>query len=297
VDALHVFIGFRGKINETRVNRPKQKRLSPYQLPSSIDDSLHTGGGRDLHTEDNLLWSGGMPSPDFSPSFSLLDSNGIGNLPDSIALAPGDKGQLCIDGLEAIGPDTAYVAAKLDGFSFSILSNPAWIFKDPPFRIYWGDIHIHTTFSNCSPWACKTPEFCYEYARDVTHLDFAAPADHVRGIIAEPHRWDHLKELVRRYDEPNRFVPFLGFESSHSSGFGGDNNVLFKDFYGDVFRPDRPDVLTAHPEIHLTDLWDFLDKTAKCYMTIPHHTGRGDKFRSFNDPVVRKNSIRQAAFL
>ncbi len=257
--------------------------LTNYRLQLTIPSVL--AEGETFSLKITLFGPDGLPSPDFSHSFSLLNSKGIRNLPDSFSLTPGDKGQLCIDSLEATGPDSAYVSAGLDGFPFSVFSNPAWVFKDPPFRIFWGDIHVHTTFSNCSSWACKTPEFCYEYARDVTHLDFAGAADHVRGIIAEPNRWGHLKELARKYDEPNRFVPFLGFESSHSSGFGGDNNVLFKGFDGDVFRPDRPDVLTAHPEIHLKDLWDFLDRMSKCYMTIPHHTGRGDKYRSFADPV------------
>jgi hypothetical protein len=260
--------------------------LTNYRLQLTIPSVLAEG---EIFTlKMTLFGPDGLPFLDFSHSFSLRDSKGIGNLPDSITFSVKDEGQLCIEDLEAIGPDFAYVSAKLDGFPFSVLSNPAWIFKDPPFRIFWGDIHVHTTFSNCSPWACKSPEFCYEYARDVTHLDFAAASDHIRGIIAEPARWNHLKELVRMYDEPGRFIPLLAYESSHSSGFGGDNNVYFKEFDGDIFLPQKSDIKTAHPKIHLKELWDFLDKKEKSYLTIPHHTGRGDKFRSFADPVYSR---------
>jgi len=162
-----------------------------------------------------------------------------------------------------------------------VRSNPAWVFDDPPFRIYWGDLHIHTTYSNCSPWACKDPEFSYAYAREATHLDFAAPADHLHGIAADEGRWPRLQELVRQYDSPGEFVPFLAFESSHRTGFGGDNNAYFLGSDAPYFWLDKEDMLSTSPEIHLTELWDYLDATGKDYFTIPHHTGRAAKKRCF----------------
>jgi hypothetical protein len=257
--------------------------LTNYRLQLTIPSVL--AEGEIFSLKMTLFGPDGLPYPYCSYSFSLRDSKGIRNLPNLITFSVEDDGQIFIEGLEAIGPDYAYVSARIEGFSFSVFSNPAWVYKNPPFRIFWGDIHVHTTFSNCSPWACKSPEFCYEYARDVTHLDFAAASDHIRGIIAEPARWNHLKELVRMYDESGRFIPLLAYESSHSSGFGGDNNVYFKEFDGDIFLPQKTDIKTAHPKIHLKELWDFLDKKGKSYLTIPHHCGRGDKYRSFADPV------------
>jgi len=155
----------------------------------------------------------------------------------------------------------------------------------PAYRIWWGDLHVHTRYSNCSPWRCLDPEWCYLYAREITFLDVAAAADHLRGIAAEPDRWQHLQQAVRRFNEPGRFVTFLAFESSHAHGYGGDNNVYYLDDDAPHFWIDRPDMTAISPKIHLRELWSFLDATGRPYFTVPHHTGRSGKFRTWDTDV------------
>jgi len=227
----------------------------------------------------------GLPTENFDRDIAFGESPGVKGLPRSVRLQPGDGGHLCVDGLEAVGSNYACVTAEPAGCPMPVHSNPAWVFDDPPFRIFWGDLHVHTTYSNCSAWACKDPEFCYAYARDASHLDFAAAADHLRGIALEPGRWDRLKQLAKDYEAPGRFIPFLAFESSHKSGFGGDNNAYYRDAEGEYFWADREDMGTINPEIPLPQLWGFLDAAGQPYMTVPHHTGRSGKYRSFADPV------------
>ena len=142
---------------------------------------------------------------------------------------------------------------------------------------------MHTFYSDCSPWACKDPKFCYAYARDATHLDFAAPADHLHGIAADEARWPRLQELVRQYDAPGSFVPILAFESSHRTGYGGDNNAYFKDADAPYFWLDHSQMRSTAPEIHLDEMWKFLDAAGVDYFTAPHHTGRAGKCRNFAD--------------
>ena len=227
----------------------------------------------------------GLPSGDFSREIVLGASEGIEGLPRSVRLAPSAGGHLTVEGLRAVGPERAFVAARPEGCPQEVLSNPAWVMHAPPYRIFWGDLHVHTTYSNCSAWACKDPEFCYAYARDATYLDFAAAADHLRGIASDPARWGRLQELVRRYDRPGRFVPFLAFESSHKTGFGGDINAYYRDSDAPHFWLDREDMRGINPEVTLRQLWDFLDATGEAYVTVPHHTGRKRKYRSFADNV------------
>jgi len=226
-----------------------------------------------------------LPSGDFDREIVFGESPGIEGLPKSARFSPDDGGHMTIDGLRAVGPAHAFVVARPEGCPMDVRSNPAWVCDDPPYRIYWGDLHVHTTYSNCSAWACKDPEFCYAYARDATHLDFAAAADHLRGIASDEARWPRLQGLTREYDSPGDFVPFLGFESSHKTGFGGDNNAYFVDADAPYFWLDRDDMRGGGPAVSLQQLWDFLDASGEEYFTIPHHTGRAGKYRSFADNV------------
>lgn len=229
----------------------------------------------------------GLPAYTFPHSFHFEGSVGIEGLPETFAFDPScSSGE--VGPLTAIGPDTAMIHARLEGpviqdQSAVLTSNPAWIFKSPEHRVFWGDIHVHTKFSNCHAWRCLAPEWCYEYARDVTLLDFVAPADHLRGIASDPKRWPKLQELARIHNRPGESVTFLAFESSHAQGYGGDNNVYYLDDDSPYFWVDREDMHGIAPKVHLQDLWRQLDDNAKPYFTAPHHTGRSGKFRSWDE--------------
>lgn len=226
-----------------------------------------------------------LPDENFRRRIVFTDSVGVDGLPESVAFPSDAPALLELDGLKATGGDFAVVRAEVADTPGVLSSNPAWIFDEPPYRLYWGDLHVHTLYSDCQQWACRDPEFGYQYARDAAHLDFAAAADHLRGIAAEPGRWPRLADLVRRYDEPGRFVPFLAFESSHATGFGGDNNVYYRDADGPYFWLDREDMRGNRPAVPLEELWEWLDGTGQAYFTAPHHTGRRGKYRTFAEPT------------
>lgn len=254
-----------------------------WRLQLTIPSILATG--EEFALRITALGPDGLPSGGFPREIVFEASPGIEGLPESVRFLLADGGQIVLESLRGVGPGHAFVVAQPEGCPSEVYSNPAWVVDEPPYRIYWGDLHVHTTYSNCSAWACKDPEFCYAYARDATHLDFAAPADHLRGIASEEGRWARLQELVRLYDEPGSFVPFLGFESSHKTGFGGDNNAYFLESDAPYFWLKREDMRGTSPEVSLQQLWDFLDSTGRDYFTAPHHTGRSGKYRSFGDPV------------
>mgnify|MGYP005841580093 CR=1 FL=1 len=212
------------------------------------------------------------------------DSAGIEGLPSTFTLGAGDSTGR-IEKLTAIGPETALIRARVEqaGRTGIVCSNPAWVFKNPVCRIFFGDLHVHTKYSNCSAWRCLSPGWCYEYARDVSLLDFVAPADHLRGIASDPERWPHLQALARAYHKPGEFVTFLAFESSHAQGFGGDNNAYFLEDDAPYFWVDREDMRGISPEVHLRELWRYLDEAGKTYFTAPHHTGRAAKYRAWDE--------------
>jgi hypothetical protein len=254
-------------------------RVLSRQVRVTIPSVLATGESFSLHL--TVFGADGMPTAGQGELVTFGLSPGVTGLPSAVRLDPACQGMTEITGLTAVGPDYAQVRCEIDGLAIS--SNPAWIFRDPPYRVYWGDLHIHTRLSNCQQWSCKSPTFGYLYARDAAHLDFAAAADHLRGIASEPDRWDELQRCVRLFDEPGRFVPFLAFESSHKTGMGGDINAYYQGLEGPYFWVDREDMKGNSPSVSIEDLWAFLDATQKRYLTIPHHTGRGGKYRSFDD--------------
>jgi len=259
--------------------------MTGRRLQLRIPSILATG--EEFALDLSVTGANALPDGSFQNVLRFENSVGVEGLPRSFRLDPGQSTGR-IDGLKAVGPDVASVGAvvegtrKIDGDP-AVDSNPAWVFDDPPYRLYWGDIHVHTRYSNCSGWRCLDPEWCYQYAREASLLDFAAPADHLRGIASDDSRWPNLQALARDNNDPGRFVTFLAFESSHAEGFGGDNNAYYLDDDAPHFWVDRDDMRGISPKVHLRDMWEQLDANGKPYITIPHHTGRSNKYRTWRE--------------
>ncbi len=233
-------------------------------------------------TGPDALPFGGLSNP-----LVFEECGGVEGLPESIRLEKG-RWSYTVAGLQTAGAQMIRIGARVkdsgnSGGDPRVFSNPAWVFERPPYRLYWGDLHVHTTFSNCHAWECVDPEWCYQYARETSLLDFAAAADHLRGIAAEEGRWARLQALARQYNQPGTFVTFLAFESSHAQDFGGDNNVYFADDGADHFWIDREDMHGSSPQVHLKELWEQLDAKGRPYISIPHHTGRRGKYRHWEE--------------
>ncbi|MBI3470409.1 MAG: DUF3604 domain-containing protein [Candidatus Solibacter usitatus] len=97
----------------------------------------------------------------------------------------------------------------------------------PQEKLYWGDIHTHTMYSD----GRGAPDETYAFGRNVAALDFAAVTDH--SFITEDWMWDEIRKTTQRYYEPGRYVTFLAYEWSGQTDVGGDHNVYTSD-------PDLP---------------------------------------------------------
>ena len=88
-------------------------------------------------------------------------------------------------------------------------------------NLYWGDIHVHTRYSD----GMRTPKEAMSFARDIARLDFAAVTDHDDiGPYISDKEWEDTKKVIAKFNEPNKFATFLGYEYRSSLA---DMNVYY----------------------------------------------------------------------
>jgi hypothetical protein len=130
----------------------------------------------------------------------------------------------------------------------------------PPYKIYWGDTHSHSVFSD-GTW---TVDEQYQYARDVAALDFGGISDHDTNFYRKEFAvyWADVLRAAAQYNAPGRFVTIPGYEWSRSLGH---RNV----FYFDVpdTRDDAPLLDAQNPD----QLWSALRSQKHRLLTTPHH--------------------------
>lgn len=129
-------------------------------------------------------------------------------------------------------------------------------------RIYFGDIHFHTTLSDGQ----KSPDVMYENAFNDNYLDFAGSTDHgcnipffkkyllIRMIfnkIKWGGPWSRTKSLNNNLYQPGRFTTLLGFEWGKSHTVLGDRkynskgddeshiNFYYRENYNDAAKYSR----------------------------------------------------------
>lgn len=123
-------------------------------------------------------------------------------------------------------------AVREDGIAVILHPDGRWeIVPTVDSRVYFGNLHSHTSYSDGS----GTPTEAYRHARDVARLDFLAITEHnhhgAPSQVATNHdlyngpQASSLIQTARRFDEPGRFVALYGQEFS-SIGSGNHANVL-----------------------------------------------------------------------
>lgn len=161
------------------------------------------------------------------------------------------------------------------------VSNPVEVdLTEKAESIYWGDLHCHSNLEQ----GLESPEFLYDYAKNVEHLDFLGHVEHNWGVPTRwtGHRWrnwqgdtsdvqsyneatwKYRKELVRRFYEPGKFVPFLCNE--WASTVYGHMNIYYTDGDGPLIYPPNSWDAAASPN----QVWKQLEGQEA--IVIPHHT-------------------------
>jgi len=137
---------------------------------------------------------------------------------------------------------------------------------------FWGVIHGHTEMSD----GTGKLEYYFRQMRDEAALDFAAPGDHDHLYETSDAMWKRTCETVARWNEPGRFVTFLGYEWAKWRKNGdGDRNVYYLEDHRPMYRSD--DGCFPTPQ----DLFRALREEKA--ILIPHHTGHAGNWCDWKD--------------
>lgn len=160
----------------------------------------------------------------------------------------------------------------IDGTTLSGVSNPCKVSSNEAQRVFWGDLHVHSTVSD----GAGSVEFCYDYAKDVSMLDFAAVTDHDfelhhawftrRHQRISDAQWERSCAAAKDFTLPGEFVAFAAYEWTGRPY--GDKCVYFAgDVNLPIFRCEDTEYST--PE----QLWAALETIGpEKVMTISHTT-------------------------
>ncbi|MBC7231187.1 MAG: CehA/McbA family metallohydrolase [Actinobacteria bacterium] len=158
----------------------------------------------------------GEVDPTFTGEAQIVPVEGM-EAPYRVSFRPQDRGVAAVT-CRMTRPGVYRVGALAGGLAGE--SNPVPVGGD--LRLYWGDLHVHTALCD----GCLEPGAFYREARDELGLDFAAITTHDTMDLFEPsgreEEWELVKRLCREYNQPGRFVTFLGYEwSDHRWGHRG----------------------------------------------------------------------------
>ena len=203
-----------------------------------------------------------------------------------------DGGTYRFNGLTLNEAGITRLEARSAAPAFSVRSNPIHVQEDTPaLRLYWGDMHAQTE----ETVGTGSPDEYFTYARDHAGVDFLGIQGNDFQITAE--FWYELQEIVKRYNEPGRFLTLLGYEWSGNHPAGGDHNVHFLGDEGPLHRSSHWQVpgdpgpwADKCPVSTLVDLYRGLDDV----FMIPHIGGRRANLDYFDSEVMPLIEIASA---
>ncbi|HUT73477.1 MAG TPA: CehA/McbA family metallohydrolase [Armatimonadota bacterium] len=140
-------------------------------------------------------------------------------------------------------------------------SNPIEVTASAPdLRLYWGDLHSQTFFSD----GLRMPEELYHFAQHEGFLDVFALSDHFEWLTDA--QWEYFTRVTNDFDKPGRYVTFVGVEWTSSKH--GHRNIYYPGSGGPVLRANDPGME------HLEQL--FAAARQHRALVVPHHSANAE---------------------
>jgi hypothetical protein len=215
--------------------------------------------------------------PEFAGTFAVEATDPDATHPASVTVAPDDDPVQSVGPVVFETPGIQYLRLVHEESGRAFTSNPVQVFpEEPDYRLYWGDIHLHSQFSD----GAGTMTRGYEFGREVMDLDVAAYADHdTMGFFIPPrlqrrrmHRgyFEKILRVTDAHNDPGAFVTLPAYEWTKQPNMGGHINVYFEDS-DDAELFDSLDPDTNRYEKLWRRLREFQDAHDSDVLTIPHH--------------------------
>lgn len=207
-------------------------------------------------------------SYDGPPLYSFTDCQGV---------FEGDTRPIArIEDLSFSQPGFHFLTVREPSTNATGLSNPIFVSKEESKeRLYWGDIHCQTFFSD----GLRNPEELYSFARGEGFLDIFALSDHTESLTDR--QWDYFADVTNDYYRPHSFVTLVGLEWTNSKL--GHRNVYYPGEYGPILRHDDP------VYGRLEKVWEAAREHDA--LVIPHHSANavmGVDWSLGHDPQVER---------
>lgn len=199
-----------------------------------------------------------------------------------VATTPVGTDPISVLPLSIAEPGVYWVSIRSTDGQITGEANPILVEENPQQRVFWGDTHGHSGYSE----GIGTVEHFMRFARDDARLDFVTHSEH--DLWLDAGEWELIRRTSAAYDEPGEFIPFLGWEWTRHTRFGGHHNVLFRDI-----GEQTPVSGLDHP--YLSELYEQLRKQhdSNDVVVIPHAHNPGN-FRLSDpqlEPVVEVMSM------
>ena len=138
-----------------------------------------------------------------------------------------------IEGLRFTSPGAKFVTIRDAESGISAKSNAIIVTEESPkMRLFWGDLHSQTIFSD----GLRCPEELYAFARDEAFLDIFALADHSEFLTDE--QWDYFTAVTNHFNHDHHFATLVGLEwTNHKFGH---RNVYYPGESGPILRCTDP---------------------------------------------------------
>jgi hypothetical protein len=260
--------------------RPSLRGLWASRRPSfdrvyaSLPSTAAVGESLDLTVQ---TWDGYERRYGYEGEFRVESTDPAATHPERVRFPPDNDGVVTQSGVTFGTPGIQYLEFVDDRTGRRWASNPVRVTESAPtWRLYWGDIHLHSRLSDGTGSVAKG----MRYGREVMDLDVVSYTDHdTMGFFIPPSLqrrrmvnsyFERLKDVAAAYNDPGEFVTLMAYEWTKQPNRGGHVNVYFDDVAGARLFDSMSEASDTYEKL-FERLRAFNEAGGTQSVAIPHH--------------------------